>query len=149
MKKSNYKFLFFLVLFTLMFFSVNAQNTNEDTYIINEYFQLNKGASLLLENKIPLSSNVRSYDNIVLLNQTGNNNQILVRTGPEDSQIVSQNGKNNYYEFITYYNKSPLNFNILQKGNSNSLHIYGENSLIKNMSIIQKSNNKTITIASF
>lgn len=148
MKKSNFKFSVFLVLFTLMFLCANAQNTNEDTYIINQYFQLNKEASLL-ENKIPLSSHIQSFDNIVLLNQTGNNNQILVKSNPNNSQAISQKGNDNYYNFINYYNSTSSNFKILQKGNSNSLQIYGSNSIVKNLKVSQNGGFKAVIIKNY
>ncbi|MDO9273955.1 MAG: hypothetical protein Q7T92_00210 [Lutibacter sp.] len=140
----------FLVLFNLSFVKGNAQQlTDETTYIINEYFQLNKEASLLLENKVPISSTIQSQDNFVKLNQIGDNNQVEVRSKINDSQTVNQFGNNNDYLFINYYNSSVSNFNILQQGNSNSLQIYGENSLIKNISIVQKANFETLIIKNY
>ncbi|MFK5958645.1 MAG: hypothetical protein QM495_07210, partial [Lutibacter sp.] len=125
-----------------------AQQTNEDTYIINQYFQLNKEA-LLLENNAPSLSNFQSQDNFIILNQIGNNNEIDIKSNINDSQTVTQLGDNNYYNFINYYNNSPSNFNILQQGESNSLQIYGQNSIINNISIVQKSNFKTLVIKNY
>lgn len=137
-----------ILLVFLAFTNLNAQeNKNEKKYFFNNITQLNKQSSLLLENKSKVKT--QSQDSFVLLNQTGNNNQVLIKSGSEDSQLINQKGKNNYYQFISYYNSTPSNFNILQKGNSNSLQIYGENSLIKNMSIIQKTNNKAILIKNY
>lgn len=150
MRKSNHIFSFFLGLFTLMFFDVNAQQTNEDTYIINQYFQLNKDATIILENKMPTNSNkIISQDSFVNLQQVGNYNVIDIKQKGNDSEAVNQLGNKNYYSFINYYNNSPLNLNILQQGNSNNLQIYGQNSIIENMSIVQKSNFKTIIIKNY
>ena len=149
MKNSYYILYFLLILFSLSFIKGNAQQTNEDTYIINQYFQLNLEALLLLENETLPSTNAQSLDNFVLLNQVGNNNIIDIKNSINDSQTVNQIGDNNYYQFINYYSNSPSNFNILQQGESNSLQIYGENSIIKNISIIQKSNFKTLIIKNY
>lgn len=148
MKKSNYIFYFFLGLFTLMFFGVNAQQTNEDTYIINQYFQQSRDA-LLLENKVPLSTNIESQGNFLNLNQVGTNNVIDIKQKGNESQTVEQLGNKNYYGFINYYNNMSSNLNIIQQGNSNNLQIYGQNSIIENMSIVQKSNFKTIIIKNY
>jgi hypothetical protein len=147
--KTTYFMFIFLFLLNLISFNGNAQQTDETTYIINKYFQLNKEASLLLENKVPITfANQYQYSS-VKLNQVGNNNQIDIKSSINDSQTVSQFGNNNDYQFINYYNNSPSNFNILQQGNSNSLQIYGENSLIKNMSIVQKANFETLVIKNY
>ena len=78
-----------------------------------------------------------------------NNNIIDIKQNGNNTEVVNQLGNKNYYSFINYYNNSPLNLNILQKGNSNNLQIYGQNSLIENMSIVQKSNSKTIIIKNY
>ncbi|HEY9221491.1 MAG TPA: hypothetical protein VIO43_07950 [Lutibacter sp.] len=149
MKNSYQLLLIFLVLANFNFFSGNAQQSDETTYIINQYFQLNKEASLLLENKMPITSANQYQYSSVKLNQIGNNNQIDIKSNINDTQSVSQFGNNNDYQFINYYNNSPSNFNILQQGNSNSLQIFGENSLIKNMGIVQKANFETLVIKNY
>jgi len=149
MKNSYCLWSIFLVLANFSFFIGNAQQTDETTYIINEYFQLNKEASLLLENKVPITSANQYQYSSVKLNQIGNNNQIDIKSSINDSQTVSQFGNNNDYQFINYYNSAVSNFNIVQQGNSNSLQIYGENSLIKNMSIVQKANFETLVIKNY
>lgn len=148
--KNSYRLLpIFLVLANLNFFIGNAQQTDETTYIIKQYFQLNNEASLLLENKTPIISANQFQYNSVKLNQIGNNNQIDIKSNINDFQTVSQFGNNNDYQFINYYNSAVSNFNILQQGNSNSLQIYGENSLIKNISIVQKANFETLIIKNY
>lgn len=141
-----------LLVCVLSFSSLSAQhqNSNEDTYIINQYFQLNKDASIVLNNTTLNSSNtIQSQSSSVNLNQIGNYNDIDIKQKGENSQAVNQVGNNNHYQFINYYNSTPSNFNILQQGNSNSLQIYGENSIINNISIIQKSSFKTLIIKNY
>lgn len=147
---SHYLLSVLLMLFSFTFFNGNAQqNSDENTFIINQYFQLNKEASLY-ENKIkPTTNNKQAQSNLVILNQIGNSNEIDIKQNGADSQKVNQFGNNNYYNFINYYNSSPSNFNIIQQGNANSLQIYGENSLIKNIGIVQNTNFKTLIIKNY
>ena len=150
MKNSHLLLVILSVLFNLTFFVGNAQeNTDENTYIINQYFQLNNQSSLF-ENKVASATNTRqAQSNSVTLNQLGNNNQIDIKQKGGDSQTINQLGNKNYYNFINYYNNTPSNFNITQQGNSNNLQIYGENSIINNISISQKSNFKTLIIKNY
>jgi len=147
MKKSNYILIITLVLINLIFYKGIAQESDDTTYLINQYFQLNQEASLILKNKMPTNNNkILSQDNFVNLKQVGSKNVIDIKQNGNDTEVVNQVGNKNYYSFINYYNNSPLNLNILQKGNSNNLQIYGQNRLIENMSIIQNSSFKTIII---
>lgn len=140
-----------LLLVCLLFvsvFSVRSQQVDKNTQIINQYFQLNSGSTIIAENN-SLKRNNQSQLNVVTLNQIGDNNQIDVKSNLNDSQGVNQIGNNNHYQFINYYNNSPSNFNILQQGNSNSLQIYGQNSIIENISIVQRTNFKTLIIKNY
>lgn len=145
-----HKTILFLFILSFTFFNGNAQElTDENTYIINQYFQLNKESSLFENNAKTTSNRLQSQNNFVSLNQVGNNNQIDIKQKGGDSQTVNQLGNNNYYNFINYYNNTPSNFNIVQQGNANNLQIYGENSIINNISIFQKSNFKTLIIKNY
>ncbi len=146
--KTTYYIFIFLFLMNLTSFNGNAQQIDETTYLINEYFQLNKEASLFLENKVPTTHNIQSQNNLVL-NQLGNSNQIEIKGSNNDAQTINQFGNNNDYQFLNYYNRTVSNFNITQQGNSNSLQIYGENSLIKNIGIVQKANFETLIIKNY
>lgn len=150
MKYPNKIIIILLILFVLTCFNGYAQqNSEENTYIINQYFQLNNEASLF-ENKIALNStSVQLQKNLVILNQAGNSNVIDIKQNGTDSQNINQLGNNNYYNFISYYNSLPSNFNIIQQGNDNNLQIYGENSLIKNISIVQNGNFETLIIKNY
>ena len=151
MKNYSYRFSFFLVLFNFIIFTGNAQQiADEKTYLINQYFQnINTNEISLIENnKLVNFSNFSQVD-YAKLNQVGNNNQIDIRSDVGNSQTVSQLGNGNNYEFISYYNSNISNFNIIQQGNSNSLQIYGENSLIKNISIFQKADFGTLIIKNY
>ena len=148
--KNPHKTVFILFILSFSFFYGNAQEiTDENTYIINQYFQLNKESSLFENNAKTTSNRLQSQNNFVSLNQVGNNNKIDIKQKGGDSQTVNQLGNNNYYNFINYYNNTPSNFNIVQQGNANNLQIYGENSIINNISIVQKSNFKTLIIKNY
>lgn len=147
----NYTSTLLILLFVIGLFTMkaNAQQTNEDTYIINQYFQSNKEASLVLGSKGLDPAILQSQNSVILLNQVGNSNQIDVRGNSNDAQTVGQFGNNNDYQFINYYNNEVSNFNILQQGNSNSVQIYGENSIVKNLGIVQNANFKTLIIKNY
>lgn len=151
MKKYNY----ILIIALKLFFAncnllVAQQLSDENTYVINQYFQSNKEFSSKLTDTQTLSTNsFQVQSNIVSLNQIGNNNEIDIKQKGADSQNINQIGNNNYYNFINYYNSTPSNFNIIQQGNSNNLQIYGENSIIKNIGIVQKSDFNTLIIKNY
>jgi len=150
MKNSANILIAFVLLFGAFFSTANAQQlTDENTYLITQYFQQNNNATKLLEAKTATSSNVQNQINYVKLTQIGNSNQIDIKSSVGDSQTVSQFGNNNDYNFINYYNSAASNFNIVQQGNANSLQIYGENTLIKNISIYQKANFETLIIKNY
>ncbi|WP_372792483.1 hypothetical protein [Lutibacter sp.] len=150
MKNPHILLVILSILFNLTFFTGNAQEiTDENTHIINQYFQLNKESSWLESNVALPINNKQAQSNSVTLNQIGNNNQIDIKQNVADSQTVNQLGNSNYYNFINYYNNTSSNFNIVQQGNSNNLLIYGENSIINNISIVQKSDFKTLIIKNY
>lgn len=150
MKKYRYIFLTFLFFFNCIYSTINAQQvSDENAYIINQYFQnINASEATLLENNKPGSLSIEQVD-YIKLSQVGNNNQINIKSSIGDSQTVGQFGNGNNYEFINYYNSNISNFNITQQGNSNSLEIYGENSLIKNINIVQKADFQTLIIKNY
>lgn len=149
--ESIFRFLsYFLVCVYLNFFNATAQQQiNKVDFTINQFFQLNNEASLLLNNKIAFNSNRQLQDEAVLLNQFGNNNQIEILSKINKGQTVTQLGNNNDYYFTEYYNNISSNLSIYQYGNANSLQIFGNNSLIKRMSITQKANFETLIIKNY
>lgn len=147
MKNCKYIPVFVVSLLYFVSFNMFSQQVDENTYIINQYFQQSKTAAIQSESNVS-NLNRQSQANTVSLNQIGNKNQIDIKSNASNSnsQAVTQNGDQNYYNFINYYNNNPSNFNILQQGESNSLQIYGQNSIIENISIIQNSSFKTLII---
>lgn len=148
MKKNNF-FLFLIVLFS----SLNAYSQEE----LLTNFKPGKGnlpatlfakATNSLTNVSQLNTNVNNL-NVVVLNQVGLYNVADISQSKQTKQTVNQLGTKNYYSFIDFYNSSAINFSVLQQGNSNSLQIYGSNSLIDGMQISQKSNFKNIIIKNY
>ena len=142
-----------IVLFVNVFsYNASAQQMDENTYLINRYFQIaSSGQNLLTENELLVSkAKTNNLVNNTELNilQAGNYNSINVKTST-NTQNVNQVGDYNNYEFISFYGRNDLNLEVQQIGNQNFVQILGENSLIDNMKIIQKSNFKTITITNY
>jgi len=128
---------------------LSQEITNDKDFITNEYFQLNNNPNFVIENNGATNSNQKFRSSKIEINQTGNYNQADLKTKLNDSQTINQLGNKNNYTFINYYNNNPSKFNILQQGSSNFLQIYGQNSIINNISIIQKSNFKTLIIKNY
>jgi len=139
---------FVLVIIPLMVFPffIAAQQTDENTLVINNYFQITNEKPIAKATTLS-NSNAQSYVNLV---QAGYENNVYInalQTG--DNQVINQKGKQNNYEYYNYYSTENSNLNVNQVGNQNSLQIFGENSLMKNAIIIQKSNYKGIVIKNY
>ena len=139
-----------LIVIGLFSFKMNAQQVDENTLAINRYFQnINFEESLLTLNNKSTQLNYNTPNNTELnILQSGNFNVINIKS-TENNQNVDQVGDYNSYDFISFYGRTDLNFEVEQVGNNNLIQVLGENSLIDNMKIIQKSDFKTITITNF
>jgi len=145
----NFKYIFLVVMAICAFsFKSFAQNlTDENTEIINRYFQ---STTIAQEQPAATPTNVvPTTQSVVKIRQIGNYNVADVTVGAGQSQTVNQYGNSNYYSFIKYFNNNPSNFNVLQQGEANSLQIYGQNSLINNISILQKGDFKSLIIKNY
>lgn len=126
--------------------TISAQQTDENTLIINTYFQVANEVAVAKKSTLP-NNDIQSYVNLV---QAGDENSIYIRslqTG--DSQVVNQTGNQNNYEYYNYYSKENSNLNVNQEGTLNSLQVFGENSLMKDAIINQKSDFKSIVIKNY
>ncbi len=127
-------------------FIVQGQITDETTLLINNYFQITN-ENIVSNNNVISNSESKSYVNLL---QTGNNNRTYINSlQSDDNQIVSQKGNQNSYEYYNYYSRENSNIIINQEGNQNSIQMFGENSLMKNATINQKSNLKSIVIKNY
>jgi hypothetical protein len=148
----NIYYILTIILLSSFTFQLKAQQIDENTAAINQYFQtinsqvaLTDGIAVINSQSSNKNLPQNSESNII---QTGNYNYINVKTNTNNIN-ASQIGNNNSYEFISYYGRNDLNFDILQVGNNNLIQVFGENNIINNMTIIQKSNFKTITITNY
>ncbi|WP_373942384.1 hypothetical protein OEG92_03545 [Polaribacter sejongensis] len=138
---------------------VSAQQEKLPTYFSNNFSQLSPYNTSLLLDSNSLLTNENSQNslfqqqsgniNSVVLNQVGFENNADIKSSNQTSQNVNQIGNENYYSFINYYNSSPINFGVHQQGNSNSLQIYGTNSMMNGAAIIQNSNNQALIIKNY
>jgi len=136
--------LFFILLVALPV-TIAAQQTDENTLAINNYFQVNNEKPI--SNPLKLDTNIQSYVNV---EQTGiENNTYINSLQTGDKQVVTQTGDQNNYEYYNYYSREDSNLNVNQEGNQNSLQIFGENSLMKNAVINQKSSFKSLVIKNY
>jgi len=114
--RNSYKILFACLL-SLFSEKICAQFTDENTFIINQYFK-NTVSEIIptlssdLKNE-PILSYIISKNNFLNISQTGNNNYINVKAN-SSFQNIEQQGSNNNYEFISYYGKKDTNFEIQQ-----------------------------------
>jgi hypothetical protein len=143
MKIKNQVILFLFAFFSIALYS--QEISNKKIYIITQLEQLNSNPNYLIENNNSSANNLNA-GSVVKLNQLGDYNTIDLKTKLNDSQNVNQLGNKNNYIFINYYNANASTMNVLQQGNGNFLQVYGQNSIASKISIIQKSNFKTITI---
>lgn len=136
----------FIMLVVAFQANITAQQTDETTLAINNYFQISNEKPIN-NNPSKLNSNIQSYVDIV---QTGNENNTYInslQTG--DQQVVNQKGNQNNYKYYNYYSHENSNLIINQEGNQNSIQIFGENSLMKNTIINQKSSFKSVVIKNY
>ena len=81
-----------------------------------------------------------------VIQQVGYGNIAEMKKGVSDVQEIYQEGGRNFYSFIDYYNANPTNFEVLQHGNNNMLQVFGTNSLMNGIKIIQKGNYRSLII---
>lgn len=138
--------MIFFMLFVALPATMKAQQTDDNTLAINNYFQQ-------INNKQVTESTDRSVakeQTFVNLVQTGNENTVYINAlQAGDNQVVNQTGAKNNYEYYNYYSAEHSNLKVNQEGTLNSLQIFGENSLMKNAIINQKSDFKSIVVKNF
>lgn len=140
----------FTILLSICIYPVlMAQISDSNTEAINQYFQANINepakASQLTNQKS--DRNVGSNVEIV---QTGIENNININSlQAGDEQVVTQAGQKNNYEYYNYYSKEDSSMQVNQEGTLNSVQVFGENSLMKDAKINQKSDFKSIVVKNY
>lgn len=139
----------FTILFGLLSYPVlMAQFSDSNTEVINQYFQVSvndtKSAQTASDNA---NSKAGAFVEIV---QTGIENNININSLQSgDEQVVTQSGQKNNYEYYNYYSNENSNMQVNQEGTLNSVQVFGENSLMKDAKINQKSDFKSIVVKNY
>ena len=134
------KLRYIIVALTAVFScSVYAQQgQDENAQLIYSYFNANN-----------TNSSIGLKSNTLEIFQRGVNNYIDINISGKANEKINQNGKNNSFEILSFYNKQDSNLQLFQNGNNNSVQIFGQNSLAKDMIIRQTSNFKNIIITNY
>ncbi|MBJ2172821.1 hypothetical protein JBL43_01140 [Aureibaculum sp. A20] len=141
----NVKYITLLICLGSFSFCNAQQLQDENSTLINAYFNQNQS-----ETK-PIKQNEKKSTMFskTTLFQNGDYNYINIKTSVKDNLEVTQNGDQNFYEFMSFYGSKDSNMQIFQTGNNNGIYIYGENSLSKNIIINQKTDNQHIFITNY
>ena len=141
------KYILFCLFFSIFHALTFAQQTDENTLVINRYFQSTGVEDEMIPKETDNLLKPVSYVNLIQ-NGDGNAAQILnVQEG--DSQSVLQTGNSNNYEFFGNTQSDASKIAVKQSGNFNSLLMFGENTLMQNISIFQKSDFGSIIIRNY
>jgi len=128
----------------LVFQQINAQVEDQNTLLINTYFNLS--STQYFDSYTP--SKTISSEALYIL-QYGNSNYIDINSTGKSEQKINQIGNYNNFQFIDYYNNTDLSLDIFQGGNNSSIQIFGTNTLMKDLIIKQMANDKTLIINNF
>lgn len=135
--------------FILIFaFSVTivAQQTDDNTLAINNYFQINN-KNQVNNNPSKLDVTIQSYANVVQVGRENNTYIKSLQSG--DQQVIIQKGHQNNYEYYNYYSQENSSMQVNQVGNMNSIQVFGENSIMKDAIINQKGSFKSVIIKNY
>ncbi len=98
-------------------------------------------------NNNQVESSVTSDVSSVTLTQNGRDNYIFIdKTASEINQFVSQQGNNNEVYDFNYSSENPINNNFSQSGNNLNLINIGANSISKEITVKQTGNSGTVII---
>lgn len=94
-----------------------------------------------------VNSNIRANNSELSLKQQGFNNAISVSKEAVSVQqkIMQKGDNNNIFDFGGYSNHA-VSIDFIQKGNNQSIHAFGTNSLSKDMKITQSGNGSTVIV---
>jgi len=140
------KFLKYLIVVycSMAIYEMNAQVEDQNTLLINTYFNLN--STNFIDNYGYSESN---FLQSVAILQFGNNNNIDINSSGKSQQKVNQIGDNNNFQYLDYYSSADMSLDVLQDGNNSSIQVYGMNSMMKDMLIKQSASNKTLIITNY
>jgi hypothetical protein len=142
--KNIFYILALSILFSSTLLAQNMVDTNTD--LIANYFVQQQHSDLTRFTNENLQTEESSN---VVINQIGNYNNAFVLANQENTQILTQQGDSNNFEYYTFYNSIESTITTIQNGNSNDIQIFGQNSISKNMTINQHANNQTIWVFNY
>lgn len=150
-------FLHVIFVLTPLYIFSQSNMKDENTNLITSYFQGVKQAetnNLSNNNDNSIKNNTLKetntfYRSYVHINQIGNHNFSKVSIRNDFETITQKGSKNSYESYGSPYTDLKTTTEVIQEGVSNSLQIYGKNSLMDNITINQKSNFKTIVIKNY
>jgi len=139
----------FTILLSICIYPVlMAQISDSNTEAINQYFQVNVNQEESVS-PVKQKSNLKE-GSYVEIAQTGTENNVNINSLQSgDEQVVTQAGQKNNYEYYNYYSKENSNMQVNQEGTLNSVQVFGENSLMKDAKINQKSDFKSIVVKNY
>lgn len=151
-------------LFFLFQFNSNAQSqftlaenyTRSETQLIlsNQYEKQhgnignNNGVYIQqIGNFNSVNSNILANKTEIKLNQNGDGNRIAIsKEAISVQQKIVQEGYNNTIFDFGGYSNLAVSTDFIQKGNNQSIHSFGTNSLSKDMKITQSGNGSTVIV---
>ena len=139
----------FTILLSICIYPVlMAQISDSNTEAINQYFQVNVNQE---ESVSPVKQKSSLKEgSYVEIAQTGTENNVNINSLQSgDEQVVTQAGQKNNYEYYNYYSKEDSSMQVNQEGTLNSVQVFGENSLMKDAKINQKSDFKSIVVKNY
>ncbi len=143
MKKVMYIIVLIFVFSITEIFSQTLQDQNSE--IINNYFLSDTQLTLVSRQ----NSTVQRNASDVMVFQEGNYNEAYIQINSDSKIAVNQIGNNNDFELFTYYNASNADITTTQRGDDNSIQMYGLNELSSKMEINQTTNNQTMIVVNY
>ncbi|MCA0931260.1 hypothetical protein LCM02_02275 [Lutimonas saemankumensis] len=144
MKRTVLSLLFGLLSYPVLM----AQLSDSNTEVINQYFQVSVNETMVAKtDNVKTKPKAGAYVEIV---QTGAENNIRINSLQSgDEQVITQSGQKNNYEYYNYYSNENSSMQVNQEGTLNSVQVFGENSLMKDAKINQKSDFKSIVVKNY
>ena len=165
--------IIFLLICFIGFFNSFAQEEENSTYS-SEIFQTEQeGLNILsnFSNQSQADEIVYGFDNSIIIQQVGFNNNVISNTKSQSSEIeliqngnfndiylsidapridatIIQNGDNNSAVDNIYYTNSNVSLHLTQNGDNLTFNRIGVNSLTSKIKFVQEGSFKTITVIS-
>jgi hypothetical protein len=140
----------FIIFLSFGFISISTfgQFSDDSTIAIEQYFN-GEYKPAEIESRLVSGESDRFLSEVTVI-QSGQENNVYIRSlQAGDEQQIFQNGQKNNYEYYNYYSQENSSLQLNQEGNANSVQVFGENSLMKDAVINQKSDFNSIVIRNY